>query len=165
MTRNKTQVLLPALLCAALAAPAWAAPDGTVMTLDLVRQGDDIVAVVFLDHVMGAPLELDLTYNINGWNVKTEPIDVNGPTVFVENLGPAEQFFGVCASIDGLIRIHGDLTRPTEGTRCDVHFPAPVTNGLMAGVASRAVDIPLPGSRVVLPIERRERSIALTHRR
>lgn len=165
MTRNPTRFLIPALLAAALATSAAAAPDGVVMELDLMTQGDNTVAVVILDHAMGLPLELDLTYNINGSILKTEPFEVLGRTAYVEVLGPADQYYSVCASIDGLIRINGDNTRPTAGVRCDIEFPAPTMSPLMGEFASRSFELPLPGSRAVEAPNRQGRTLSTLERR
>jgi hypothetical protein len=165
MTRNTTRFLLPAFLSFALAGTAAAAPDGTMMDLEIMKQGDDMVAVVTLEHLMGAPLELDLTYNVNGVNVKTEPVLVLGPTTFVEILGPADAYYGVCAGIEGLIHINGDLTRPTAGATCDLHFPAPEMSLLLNELSSRGRDLTAPGARTIRPVDARRRPLATLQRR
>ena len=145
MTRTLARFLPAAVLCAGLALPAAAAQNGTVLELDLIEQGGQVVAVVTLDHLLGLPLELDLEYEVNGNVVKTEPVEVFGPTFYVEGLGDTGGVYSVCASVDGLIRITGDLTRETSGTRCDVWMPSDSGNPSMGAVIGneRAVRRPI----------------------
>lgn len=147
MTHDKTRFLPAMALAAALASPAAAAPDGSGVGLDLIAQGDKVVAAVTLEHVLDLPMELDLSYEVNGQNVKTEPVLVLGPTIYIETIGDLGGVYSVCASIDGLIRINGDLTLPTEGTRCAMWFPSGAGNpaqGMLArgGAARSPVDPP-----------------------
>lgn len=165
MTHHTTRFLLPSLLTLLLAGGASAAPDGSNMELDLIQVGDELVAVVMLEHAWNAPMELDITYNVNGVNVKTEPVVVSGPTAYVEVLGPVEGYYGVCASIDGLIRINGDLTRPTQGSTCDLHFPGQAASPLLLSLSSRGGDLSQPSAVTPQPVEQRRSPVSKLRRR
>ena len=160
MTRTLARFLPAAALCAGLALPASAAPDGTLMELDLIEQAGQVVAVVQLEHAMGFSLELDLEYEVNGAVIKQEPVEVFGPTAYIESLGDTGGVYAVCTSIDGLIRITGDLTRPTDGVRCATWFPADAANpsaGSLFDLGDRALR-PIRFDVAVPPLSRTDRS-------
>lgn len=160
MTRILARFFPAAALCAGLALPAAAAPDGTVMELDLVEQAGQVVAVVQLHHAMGFSLELDLAYEVNGAVIKQEPVEVFEPTAYVETLGDPGGVYAVCTAIDGLIRITGDLTQSTEGVRCATWFPSDSVSplrGTLVRLGDRALNPIGLDAAVTAPV-RRERS-------
>ena len=138
MTHVPARLLCSIGLCAVVSLPA-AASSPTIMELDLQVNGDEVLAVVTLDHALGFPLDVLLSYDVNGTPIKAERVFADGPSTYVERLGPANRIYRVSAEIEGhALQLSTDRGFPVSEARSAVHL-MPLPPGTRPALGERSL--------------------------